>query len=376
MTGVGWTCRDVDARAKEVFPVPHRRMFVWSSRGRCTDGHWTSLDAFDRHINNGNEESDLNTRHPEWIQMLPLSVYPVVSGKKVNAPDRLAKAIWTDRDWYEIRMSTRVLTRWEKIDSRLKILARPKVPILLETVQTTLPSARITNIATKLALHALLSSDPRDEGPPLVDLLVSYRQPVPGVPDLESEDSLGEMITLPGRQVKPTELRPKMQMAFNNNRIRELHCNEWRVYYLDDFRRVRVLRGIGDVFSGEADGNKLILRKVPDIYAELKKYKDYWPNPNLAFGFGYVEGTNFIVLHTGSSKITELRGRRLRVMVFFQIMQMKDALLELGCHAQKHGWLWKTFFNMLFWEEDGRLILDIPLLEAKGMVTRGKVVSF
>ncbi|KAJ7488776.1 hypothetical protein B0H11DRAFT_1912924 [Mycena galericulata] len=68
MTGVRWTCRDVDARAREVqtsssfciytVPVPHRRMFVRSSCGQCTDGHWTSLDAFNQHINNGNEESD------------------------------------------------------------------------------------------------------------------------------------------------------------------------------------------------------------------------------------------------------------------------------------------------------------------------------
>ncbi|KAJ7478841.1 hypothetical protein B0H11DRAFT_1916526 [Mycena galericulata] len=39
-------------------PVPHRHMFVRSSCGWCTDGHWTSLDAFNQHINNGNEESD------------------------------------------------------------------------------------------------------------------------------------------------------------------------------------------------------------------------------------------------------------------------------------------------------------------------------
>ncbi|KAJ7870261.1 Tup N-terminal-domain-containing protein [Mycena leptocephala] len=192
-----------------------------------------------------------------------------------------------------------------------------------------------------------------------------------------------------------SDVQPMVQTAFNNNQIGNVNapvnshnsyyvvhnsrppCDDdgFRVYYMSDFNdgRVRTVRGMSDVYSGEADGKKLILRKVPDIYAELKKYKENWPNPNLAFAFGYVKGANFIVLHAGSSKITEVRGRKLWAMVFFQIMQMKDALLELGCHAQKHGWQWKTFFNMPFWEEDGRLILDIPLLEAKGMVTRGKV---
>ncbi|KAJ7937882.1 hypothetical protein B0H13DRAFT_1852181 [Mycena leptocephala] len=90
-----------DARAREVqtsssfciytVPVPHRRMFVRSSCGRCTDGHWTSLDAFDQHINNGNEEDDPQYPAPRVdLDVTDFFVKSIPSGfrQELGAPRR------------------------------------------------------------------------------------------------------------------------------------------------------------------------------------------------------------------------------------------------------------------------------------------------
>ncbi|KAJ7754922.1 hypothetical protein B0H14DRAFT_3600177 [Mycena olivaceomarginata] len=102
-----------------------------------------------------------------------------------------------------------------------------------------------------------------------------------------------------------------------------LYCDGWRVYYRSDFGIARVIRAMSDVFSGEADGKKLILKRVPDIHAALEKYKGNWPEQNLAFALGYVEGENFIVLHAGSNRFANVGGGMPAVMLIIQLMQMK-----------------------------------------------------